>query len=186
MVGGLGLIVFRKDEAATFLAIGTGFVTGGVMARKTLGNLYYVVRWRGLVPLSIGLGGGFFVGSLAELLLDRGNDAPPLLGVGTGLVLGAYLSNRMFPVTSVGWRRRVFLALLQGVGCLLLAIGATHAFFSRGSDAPILMGIGSGMLVAGFFVYRMLLRAEGKQMPSTDGGRETSVGVVVAQEVEHV
>jgi hypothetical protein len=64
---------------------------------------------------------------------------------------------------------------------MFLAIGVVQVFRPR-HEAPVLMGIGSAILVSGVMAYRALLKDPVRPKPSTDGKRETAVGVVVAEE----
>src|SRR5205085_742580 len=158
VAGGFGLVIFgRNEEAATLCGIGIGLLTAGKMAQNLLRPVLEGLWWRWLVPILLGVGTGLLLGGISAAVLARNNEAPPFLGIGAGFLLTARAALRLFPSARSDWKMRLLLTASQGGGVIFLAVGIA-ALFRPHSEAPILMGIGSGILVAGVMAYRTLLK----------------------------
>jgi hypothetical protein len=183
LASGFGLLVFgRNEEAAALSGIGIGMLTTAKMARNLLRPVLEGLWWRALVPILFGVGTGFLVGGISTAVVSRYNDAPPFLSIGAGFLVTARMAVRLFPSARSDLKMRLLLTAMQILGIMFLAVGVVQ-FFKPRSEAPILMGIGSAILVAGVLAYRALLKEPVPPKPSTDGKRETAVGVVEAEEV---
>jgi Protein kinase domain len=183
LASGFGLLVFgRNEEAAALCGIGIGLLTTGKIARNLLRPVLEGLWWRALVPILSGVGTGLLVGGIATGVLPRISDAPPFLGIGGGFLVAARTALRLFPSARSSAITRLFWTGSQSLGILFLAVGVVQLFRPR-HEAPVLMGIGSAILVAGVMAYRALLKEPVRPKPSTDGKRETAVGVVEAEEV---
>src|SRR5439155_13639392 len=131
------------DEAAGLFGAGVGLFTAGLIASRLLQRILHLLWWRGVVPLLLGVGVGLLAGGLATAVAPRLSDAPPFIAIGVGFLVTARMALR-FAAPDPGSFWRLVLAVAQGFGIIMLAIGLTNIFFNRRNhEAPILMGIGS-------------------------------------------
>ena len=101
-------------------------------------------------------------------------------------MLFARMAYRFSPPAAAGTGWRLVLAVTQGFGIIMLAVGMTQLVFNPRHSAPILMGVGIGLVVSGIMTYRLLLRGEKKKPPSTSQVHESVVEVTPVGAFEEV